>query len=201
MSITNGYCTLVDIKTQKDIKTVNASDDAFIERTVEAASRYIDDYTGHRFYTTSADETRYFSTDDPYLLDVDDLISVTTLKTDVDMDRSFEYTWASTDYDLEPYNAALVSQPYTSISVSPIGNYTFPVSAKGVQIVGKFGFWTSTPADIQMACRMICLRMYQNRFGQNVDGPATITAAGVVITPSDIPSDALKILKLYKRRF
>ena len=199
MAATNGYCVLADITGPKDITSIDAADDTRIEGYITSASRFIDEYAGHRFYVNSSDETRVYTAEDGSCVQVDDLVSVTTLKIDVDLDRVYEYTLATTDYDLLPGNAALKGKPYTRIEVAPAGLYSFPTQAKGVQVVGKFGY-PAVPADIKQACIMITIRLYQNRFGQNVDGPATITAAGVVITPSDIPSDALKILNLYKPR-
>ena len=57
---------------------------------------------------------------------MDDLLSVTTLKTDEDGDRTYEITWATTDYDLMPYNATLESQaqPYSHLQTTPDGDYT-----------------------------------------------------------------------------
>jgi hypothetical protein len=58
--------------------------------------------------------------------------------------------------------------------------------------------WQPEP-DIELACRMIVKNLYHNRFGQNATGAATITGAGVVISPEDIPASALAILKNYER--
>ena len=201
MSITNGYTTLAAIKAHKDISSTDATDDAVIEKIVEAASRYIDGQTWRRFYTTTNDETRTFAAANGQRVYVDDLLSVTTLKTDEDGDRTYEITWATTDYDLLPENAALDGWPYTYIDVAPLGNYTFPRQRKSIQIIGKFGFCAiaNVPPDIEMACRLITINVYSNRFGQSNQGAATVTGAGVVITPSDIPSSVPELLKQYKR--
>jgi hypothetical protein len=58
--------------------------------------------------------------------------------------------------------------------------------------------WQPEP-DIVLACQMIVKNLYHNRFGQNTTGVATITGAGVVISPEDIPASALAILKNYER--
>lgn len=191
MSITNGYITLTTFKAIKDISSSDSLDDAQIERFIEDASRYIDNATGRRFYTTTNDETRVFRAASAIRVYPWDLISITSLKTDDDGDRTYEMTWSATDYDLLPENAALDGQPYTIIQITPNGNNSFPLHPKGVQIVGKFGYSSATPKIIEDACLSIALRMYQNRFGNTVDGNAIVTAAGTAIMSADIPKDAL----------
>jgi hypothetical protein len=198
MTLTNGYCTLDDIKDQREIVSADSADDAFIEDAITAASRYIDGVANRRFYKDTADQTRTYRARGGAVLLIDDLVSVTTLKTDDDGDRTYETTWAATDYDLMPANASNDSIPYTWIEITPNGNNSFPTQAKGVQIVGKFGF-PAVPADIEYACRLIAMRAYQNRYGQNTDGPATITGAGVVIKPADVPKLATDLIKRWTR--
>lgn len=194
MTITNGYCTLAEIKDNKRISSTSSPDDGVIEALVEAASRYIDDLTGRRFHTTAADETRYFESDNSTELFPGNIISITSLKTDADGDRTYETTWATTDYDLLPANAALDGLPYHYIRKSPAGANSFPTHSKGVQIVGKFGY-SAAPKPIKQACIMIVTSLYLSRFGNNTEGAATITGAGVVITPKDIPAGALELIR------
>ena len=53
--------------------------------------------------------------------------------------------------------------------------------------------WQVMPTIIT-ACQQITNSFYKKRCGENVSSAATITAAGVVLTPTDIPVSALKIL-------
>lgn len=198
MTIINGYTTLAAIKAHKDIASTDATDDGIIDDLINAASRYIDAATGNRrFYSTSVDETRTYQAANAHRVYTDDILTVTTLKTDDDGDRTYETTWATTDYDLLPENAATDGRPYTYIQIAPDGNYSFPTQRKGVQIVGKFGYSSTTPPAIEIACRLMVLRLYQNRFGVSSEGPVNVTAAGVVITPQDIPASVAQILKQY----
>ena len=103
MAITNGYGNLDDYKDRYNID--NNDHDNEIELYIEAVSRVIDGIRGERFFTTSADETRYFTaTEGDVLFPELRIVSITTLKTDNDNDRTYENTWATTDYDLMPYN-------------------------------------------------------------------------------------------------
>jgi hypothetical protein len=202
MTITHGYATLDEVKNSKRITSTNATDDAYIEDLVEAASRWIDRETGRRFWSTvssSTDETRTYTPCNGDRVYIDDLLEITTLKTDDDSDRTYETTWASTDYDLLPENALLEGRPYTYIECAPLGDYTFPKHRKAVQVVGKFGFSDTPPDDIKQACIMIVATMYNSRYGAGTEGAATITGAGVVITPKDIPAGAKLLVQHYRR--
>lgn len=159
--------SLTDESVGQSITITNITDlddDALLEGVVEDVSRWIDDVTGRRFY--SASETRYYTPHDATTLFVDDLLSITTLKTDSDGDRTFETTWATSDYDLLPLNAAVDSnnvKPYTRIETTPLGSYTFPLHAKGVEIVGSFGFASSAPGPVRRACLIMCERIVRRK--------------------------------------
>lgn len=153
MAITNGYTTLAAIRARLGITDAeDTSEDAVLEALVESVSRAIDDYCQRRFY--AATQTRYFTATRPHALLVDDLLSITTLKTDEDGDGTFETTWAATDYQLAPYNAQLesVPQPYWRIEVTDQGDYSFPCTRRGVEIAGSWGFSATTPNVVANAC-------------------------------------------------
>lgn len=166
MTITNGYTTLLALKKDMGFNADDFTWDDQLETAITLTSRAIDNYCHRRFWTTTSDETRYYT---PVHYDVlllpDDLLSVTTLATDPDDDRDYDYTWAATDYDLCPYNAAVQvpPQPYLWIAVTPDGDYSFPAGhSKSVKIVGKFGFCANTavPPIVEWCCR----REAQRRF-------------------------------------
>lgn len=176
MTISNGYCTLAELKGRLGISLADTGDDGALESVVNAVSRWIDRHCGRRFYSTAVDETRYYTAiDSDWLPLPDDLLSVTSLSTDSDGDRTYETTWASTDYDLEPANASLDGLPYEAIRVAPLGRYTFPTGQKGVKIVGRFGFSTATPPAITEACILACMKLWARR-----DAPLGIAGNGEV---------------------
>jgi hypothetical protein len=171
MTITNGYVTLAEAKGRlwPTGAPADTSEDTQIEAIIEAASRQIDADCWRRFYTTAADETRYYK---PISFDCilpDDIVSITSIAIDQDGNGTFEVTLAATDYELLPYNAVVDGIPYNHIITSPMGNYSFPRGYKSVKIVGKFG-WSNTtaaPKQIKEACFLRCLIEYQtkNLFG------------------------------------
>jgi len=127
----NCYEDLATIK--DDLSISGTGDDTRLLALLEAASRAIDNFCDRHFYVKS--ETRYFDGQTP--LFVDDLLSVTTLKTDEDGDATFENTFASTDYILYPLN----TYPKTKIELSADSDYgSFGYTKKGCEIDGVWGY-------------------------------------------------------------
>ena len=90
--------------------------DADIGAAITAASRMIDKTCGRRFWKDSADTTRYFERIDKELVLIDDLATLTSLKTDPDGDGSFAQIWTiAIDFVLEPANAVVNNEPFTLI--------------------------------------------------------------------------------------
>ncbi len=200
MSITNGYTALTSYKLRFfDGDVDDHKDDPILEKEIEVASRVIDNICMRRFY--AATETRYYTAECSTELDVDDLLSVTTLKTDENGDRTYEYTWATTDYDLMPYNAALKGWPYIGIEISVFPDYYFPLTRKGVQIVGSFGFASTTPSDIEEACLLIAHR-YMKRTSTPLGVSASPALGEQRVIASQVRGDAeiMGILVTYKKR-
>ena len=152
-------CTVANVKQRLDI--TDSTDDAMLNTIVAAVSVALPDHTGRRFYATT--ETRYYQATSPWQLDVDDLLTITTLKTDDDANRVYETTWATSDYDLEPDNAALNSRPYDCIRVSPLGRYFFPTWRRGVQIAGSFGYAATAPGPIVEAALLASEQVYKRK--------------------------------------
>ena len=139
----------VDLKTLKAVVGESTTtNDASLLAAAEDASRYVDQHCARRFYVQTA--TRYYTARNPCVIDVDDLLAVTTLKTDSDGDRVYDETWAATDYDLtagDDYNA----WPKWRVSVTPDGDYHFPRYQRGVQIAGSWGYGNGESASPWLA--------------------------------------------------
>lgn len=161
MAIVNGSCTLPQLKARLNIG--DNRDDATLEALVTAVSRQIEDYTGHRFYATTA--TRVYTAVSPTCLLLPrghDLLSVTTLKTDEDGDRTYEVTWDADDYDLRPSNAPSDGLPYWQLHTRWLGEHYLPTNVPlGVEIAGTWGYSSSTPAVVQEACLLQCQMAFQ----------------------------------------
>jgi hypothetical protein len=130
---------------------------------------------------------------------IDDLITLTTLKTDEGRDGTFENTWvATTNYWLEPLNASADSRPWTSISANPVGGLQFWPYTKSVEVTGKFG-WSTVPAAISEATTIMA-GAYLKRTREAQSGNADALALGgaaVRLTGKD--ADVYSLLSPYMR--
>jgi hypothetical protein len=169
MAITNGYATLAEVKAAARIPSSDTIDDALLELSIESASRDLDAYTERVFYSTGATAVaRVYIPQDIYLVETDDIISVTTLKSDSTGNGTFDVTWAVSDFQLEPLNgrAGGIDTPATRIRA--IGEYLWPVyeprnvnsNQASVQVTGVFGF-ASIPIAIKQATILASLRAYK----------------------------------------
>lgn len=129
----NCYCSIADLKTA--LAVTSTTDDTVMRKIIDSASRMIDRFTGRSFGVKS--ETRYFDGAGARLW-IDDLLTVTTLKTDEDGDATYENTFTTDDYILYPLN----KYPKNYIELSNDSDYGgFANGIKqGVQIAGIWGY-------------------------------------------------------------
>lgn len=160
MAITNGYCTLAELKASLDI--TDSIDDGILERAITSASRAIDRYCARNFYKVTA--TRLFVPRDNYIVDIDDLVSLTTLKTTDDDTQTFDITWSASDYQLEPLNGVVDGMPTPYTRIRAIGDYTFPLleGEASVQIAGVFGF-NAVPDEVNYATMIQASKLYKRK--------------------------------------
>jgi hypothetical protein len=163
MAITNGYCSLADLKAA--LRVQDSIDDSLLELAIESASREIDGYCERVFYSTTG--TRVYAPTNVFTVTTDDIISVTTLKSSSD-GVTYDITWATSDYQLEPLNgvAGGLVTPFTRIRAT--GNYLMPSFSVGtfyelealIQVVGVFG-WSAVPAAIRQATVILAMRLFK----------------------------------------
>lgn len=200
MTITNGYATLDDIKNALRIPLSDTQDDDLIDVAVESASREIDGYCERVFYSTT--ETRVYIPQSSFLVETDDISTLTTLKTSPDGEE-FSVTWAESDRQLEPLNgiAGGLTTPFTRIRA--IGDYLFPIwdprnvnaHEATVQVTGTFG-WTATPKAVEQACILLSMRLFKR-----LDAPLGAVGFGDigVVRVSRIDPDIESLLSPYRR--
>lgn len=132
--MTHAYATLTTLKTRLGIS--GTGDDTTLRLLLEATSRMIDKWCRRHFYALSA--TKYEDGIDGRLFLSDDLLSVTTLKTDEDGNAVYENTFTTADYLLYPLNGS----PKTAVALSHDSGYSHFASGvrKGVEIAGLWGY-------------------------------------------------------------
>lgn len=193
MSITNGYCTLADLKTI--LRIADNVDDTMLEARITEASRVIDQHCDRRFYADTAASARLYVAVDDELLMVDDISSTTGLviKTDTAGDGTYATTLTSSEYQLEPLNALTKGSPIRSIR--PIG-VLFPTTdaPAGVQVTAKWG-WPSVPSPITSACILLAGRLVKR--GDSLLGVAGFGDLGA-ISVRNIDPDVERMLRPYR---
>jgi hypothetical protein len=171
MAISNGYCTLAQVKSS--LRITDTVDDALLELAVEAASREIDQATERTFYNMGT-ATRFFVARDAYFTQIDDLISLTTLKTDPDGNSGFTVTWSATDVQLEPLNGFIsgIESPFTGLRARD--TYLFPLEEEEalVQVTGVWG-WSAIPTAIKQATVILASRIFKRN-----DSPLGVAGFG-----------------------
>ena len=195
MAITNGYCTLADVKAALRIPNADTVDDALLELSVETASRQIDDHTERVFYSTSA--TRKFAPRDSYTCEIDDLASLTSIKSSTDGDGVFDRTWTSQYYQLEPLNSLAGGIPSPATLIRAVDDYLFPVygGEATVEVTGTFG-WTAVPTAIKFATILLATRLFKR-----MDSPLGVAGIGDigVIRVSRIDPDIDALIQPFKK--
>jgi hypothetical protein len=155
------YATVAELKVRIGIG--DATDDAVLLAVLKAVSRGIDNYCARFFYQTAAATVRYYTPRNGNAVLIDDCVSLSAVQTDANGDRTYEQTWATTDYDLEPDNAGAEGRPYWKIAQTPNGSYCFPVGLrKGLKLTGVWG-WPETPAPVKEACLIQAARVFKRK--------------------------------------
>lgn len=193
MAITNGYCSLADVKGA--LRITDSVDDTLLELAVESASRQIDGHCERVFYNEVG--ARVFTPSDSYVCIVDDVASLTSLKTSSDADGTFDVTWQPTDYQAEPLNGKSGGLTVPITQFRAVGDYTFPTDSQDatVQVTGTFGF-AEVPTAVRQASILLASRQYKR-----YDSPLGVTGFGDlgVIRVSNIDPDIAKLLEPFMR--
>jgi hypothetical protein len=165
------YVTQAQLKTRLGIG--DTDDDTPISEAVNAASRWIEKFCGRQFNKTTTASARVYPPETLHLAFVDDFHTTTDLviKTDTGDDGTFETTWATTDYQLEPLNGIVDGEqgwPYYRIRTRRSGANYFPVcSGASLQVTAQWG-WTAVPAGVLSAAYLLAadaLALKDARFG------------------------------------
>lgn len=195
MAITNGYCSLAEIKSA--LRITDNIDDSLLETAVESASRLVDGFAGRNFYSNGS-ATRYFTPEDSIVCEIDDLISLSSLVVSADLDGVFDQTWAATDYQLEPLNGradGLTGWPATRIRA--VGDFVFGtnIGEASVKVIGTWG-WSAAPVAIKQATIIQGSRIFKR-----LDSPLGVLSApdlGYIRVGTRLDPDVQQLVEPYR---
>lgn len=155
--MTSSYATLDEFKAAVDIP--DTADDVDIQRTLDAATAWIDHYTGRSFSAVdSTASAKVFLAYDNDVLDVSDVATVSLLEVDTNGDGTFIDTIDAQYYDLYPLNLPPDTGNYTQIRLKPNTLHWF-IEGLQARVTGQWGFG-GTPAAIVQACILIANRWF-----------------------------------------
>lgn len=202
MAIANGYATLAQIKSALRIPSADATDDALLEMAVESASRLIDAYCGRNFILAGT-TTRYYNTESPYVVNIDDARSIGTVATSTSQDGVYDTVWTigtaggEGDAQPEPINDYLggIVWPYTRIRA--IGDYVFPTGPENsVKVTAAFG-WPNIPVTVTQATILQSSRIFTRL--QSPLGVAGFGDMGIMRVSRGLDPDVAQLIEGYRR--
>lgn len=198
------YCTSAEFRAELTVNDDDPVNDSVIVRCITDASRAIDSFCDRWFY--SAPMTRVYSApvDGQVLwLGGDDWLVVTTF---TNGDGS---TIAGSAAGLQylPLNHT----HFNSVRLRPSSGLTW-LAADGdymgaVTVAGSAGYVDRAATDPESvrvvsntnrAALITAMAYYRKRRGLGVDA-ATVTAAGIILTPQGLPRDAVQLIEGYRR--
>lgn len=166
MAVTNGYCTVDDVRGQLT-DTGSKLDSASLERAINATSRAIDQYCGRRFWKDATPVARVFEAVDSHALPVNDIADAAGLLVEVDSvgDGAFAATWASSDYQLRPLNADADGGAYSWSEIATTGGLCFPWfrnGRPGVRVTATWG-WSQVPDQVTSAAILKAVSLFMRK--------------------------------------
>ena len=196
------YVEPEELKQLLDMSGTSYADPA-VRRACQAASQIIELECDRRFWLDAAPTTRLYTPDQLRMLQIEDLVTLTSLKIDRTGSGSFTEVWtAGTDFILEPQNAPVWNppQPYTQVRCRYLTSRYFPTYLEqSVQVIGIHG-WLAIPEEIKTIATIIASKLLQRvrsaPFGiVAVGGPETGIAQRIARTDPDVAP----VIEKYKR--
>lgn len=178
----NEYVTRAEVYASRSL-TGTTFAEADVDRAIASASRAVDELCGRRFWLDAdANQVRYYTPATPQLALIDDIVTVTSVKVDRDMDGTFEETWVeNTDFFLHPLNGPTETpaKPRWRLERHPFADQAqLPPWPRCLQVTGKFG-WPAVPDQIKEATGILAGRLLMRAreapfavVGLGVDGVA-----------------------------
>ena len=200
MAIANGYASLAQIKAALRISAGDATDDALLEMAVESASRLIDAYCGRNFLLGGT-ATRYYNTEDPYVVQIDDARSISAVSTSSSEDGIFDITFDMTprtgDIQAEPINDYVGGLVWPFTRLRAIGDYVFPVDKENtVEVTAVFGF-PNIPVTVTQATILQSSRIFARL--QSPLGVAGFGDMGIMRVGRSLDPDVSQLIEGYRR--
>lgn len=179
---------------------IDSSLDTQINTWIAAAERYIDNYTG-RTFEESLSETRYFDGNGERELDIDEIISITSLEILETSSDDVQFTLTEgrgSDYILYPYNETFKYRVILTVN-SQVAVWSG--GKQRIKITGLWGHGSTAPEDVELAATMLVAGIVEK--GMKGGTVQSETLGDYTVTFKDIDNissvmGVKEILKKYK---
>lgn len=147
------------------------SQDNNIDNAINASSRLIDQITGRHFYKSQSVQIKYFTPNNPFILDVPDIAHTTGLIVQLDTtdDGSYDKTITlDTDFYLKPLDVVDLDGdndiPFQTLVIfDRRSSERFdPDIVRNIKITAKWGF-NAVPDAIKQACLLQSSRLWKRK--------------------------------------
>lgn len=188
MAIGDPYVTASELKSYLQIS--GSGDDTLILAAATAASRQIEQHCARQFNTTASATARVYRPQTCTKALVDDFSTTSGLiiKTDTGDNGTYDTTWASTDYVLEPFGGleeGMTGFPYRVIKA--VEARTFPRSTRPrLEVTAQWG-WAAVPDPVKQATYILAAQLFNLK-----NAPLGVAGFGEfgVVRVRDIPQVA-----------
>lgn len=203
MAVTNGYCTVDELRAHLG-DTGEKLNTGLLEKAISASSRAIDKHCSRRFWQDASPTTRAYRVENCYSAWIDDVATAdgVIVQTDDGLTGAFGVTWSDSDYQLEPLNGGVDgSTPYAFTEIVAVGSRTFPIdywrnTRATLRVTAKHG-WSAVPDEVNSACILKAVSLFRRKDAPF--GVANFSEFGPVrITRAD--PDVMDLLAGYKLR-
>lgn len=196
MAIGDSYAELSDLKDRLNV--TDTTFDTQLTSVLAAVSRAIEAFCHRQFNTDNVATARTYYPVNAGMVHVDDFHVDTGLvvETDDNDDGTFETTWDSSDYQLEPLNRLRHGETWPWWRIKAVKSRDFPIKRRAtVSVTAQWG-WSSVPESVREACLIMASETFKLK-----DAPFGVAGFGDfgVVRVRDNPK-AASLLVPYRHR-
>ncbi len=173
------------------------TNDEQLSLAVSSASRWLDGYCRRQFNLATTSTARIFDVSRTGNVLVDDIGDPSiAVATDTSCDGTYATSWASSDFQAQPFNAFAVGRPITELAA--VGNLRFPQvfrRAGLVKVTAKWG-WPAIPDEVKQATLIQAGHIYKRR--ESTEGVMGFSQFGPVRVGKDVDSDVVNLLAEFR---
>lgn len=161
------YASLGDLKSA--IRITDTESDGLLQVALDAATEAIDEHCNRTFAVSLGVETRYFEPNGNGTVAIDDIYDATGLVISVGgTEIPVAVPYVSAGYTLTPENATALHEPFTGFYYQSFPLAAWPLMwaiqrTKVAVTTDKWGFASTIPPGIEMACLLQASRWFARR--------------------------------------